>query len=53
MNCTVECNPLLGPAAFDAAEKILAGETVDKRIITKDLLFDEKNAAEALPSRQY
>lgn len=53
LNCTVECNPLLGPGAFDAAEKLLAGQTVEKRIISKDELFDEKNAAEALPKRQY
>ena len=24
LNCTVECNPLLGPAAFDTVEKLLA-----------------------------
>jgi simple sugar transport system substrate-binding protein len=53
MNCTVECNPLLGPGAFDAAEKLLAGQTVEKRIVSKDELFDEKNAAAALPNRQY
>jgi simple sugar transport system substrate-binding protein len=53
MNCTTECNPLLGPAAFDAAEKILAGETMPKQVITKDEQFDEKTAAAALPNRQY
>ncbi|MGV3614719.1 MAG: ABC transporter substrate-binding protein [Fimbriimonas sp.] len=53
LNCTVECNPLLGGPAFDAAEKLLAGEKVEKRIVSKDELFDEKNAAAALPKRQY
>jgi simple sugar transport system substrate-binding protein len=53
LNCTVECNPLLGGPAFDAAEKLLAGQTVEKRIVSKDELFDEKNAAEALPKRAY
>ena len=53
MNCTVECNPLLGPAAFDAAEKLLAGEAVEKHIISEDNLFDEKSAAAALPDRKY
>jgi simple sugar transport system substrate-binding protein len=53
MNATVECNPLLGPSAFDAAEKLLAGKTVEKKIITKDNLFDQTTAAKALPDRKY
>lgn len=53
LNCSVECNPLLGPSAFDAAEKILAGGTVEKRIISKEEVFDETNAAKALPNRKY
>lgn len=52
-NCTVECNPLLGPAAFDAVEKAVAGEELEKKIIVEDELFDQSNAAEALPDRQY
>ncbi len=27
LNATVECNPLLGPAAFDAVEAVIAGKT--------------------------
>ncbi len=53
LNCTVECNPLLGPAAFDAVEKILAGETLPKKTIVKDQLFDQSNAAEAIQTRKY
>ncbi len=32
LNCTVECNPLIGPQVFDAVEKYLAGEELPKRI---------------------
>jgi ABC-type sugar transport system substrate-binding protein len=53
LNCTVECNPLLGPAAFDTVEKILAGQTVPKFIKNTDRLFDQSNAAKELPGRQY
>jgi ABC-type sugar transport system substrate-binding protein len=53
LNCTVECNPMFGPPAFDLIEKILAGETVDKKIYNKDQLFDESNAAASVASRQY
>ncbi|HSI74172.1 MAG TPA: ABC transporter substrate-binding protein [Fimbriimonas sp.] len=53
MNCTVECNPLLGPSAFDVAEKLRKGEKVDHRIITKDNLYDESTATAELPNRKY
>jgi ABC-type sugar transport system substrate-binding protein len=53
LNCTVECNPLLGPAAFDAIDALHAGKTVPKKTIVQDGLFDSSNAKEALPSRKY
>jgi simple sugar transport system substrate-binding protein len=53
LNCTVECNPLLGPAAFDAVQKTLAGETLPKKTIIKDRVFDQTTAKETLPSRLY
>jgi ABC-type sugar transport system substrate-binding protein len=53
LNATVECNPLLGPAAFDAIEKTLAGETLEKKTVVADRLFDQSNAAEELPNRKY
>lgn len=52
-NCTVECNPLLGPAAFDAVAKAVAGEELPKKTIVEDALFDETNAAQAAPERKY
>jgi simple sugar transport system substrate-binding protein len=53
LNCTVECNPLLGPMAFDAIAKALKGETLPKNLVQEDRLFDETNAAAELPNRKY
>ena len=53
LNCTVECNPLLGPAAFDAVEAVLAGKPVAKKVIVKDQVFDQSVAAQVIASRQY
>ncbi|MBX3322380.1 MAG: ABC transporter substrate-binding protein [Phycisphaeraceae bacterium] len=53
LNCTVECNPLLGPAAFDAIERVRAGETLPKWIKVVDQVFDRSVAADVIDSRQY
>lgn len=53
LNCSVECNPLLGPFLFDAVEAVKAGKELPKRTVVTDLLFDSTNAAEALPNRKY
>jgi len=53
LNCSVECNPLLGPAAFDAVEAIRAGKPVPKKTIVKDELFDQSNARDVIASRKY
>ena len=53
LNCTVECNPLLGPMAFDAVEQVLAGKTLPKHIVVADRIFDQSNAADELAKRQY
>lgn len=53
LNCTVECNPLLGPAAFDAVEKALAGQTLPKKTVVQDNVFDQASAREVMPTRQY
>jgi simple sugar transport system substrate-binding protein/ribose transport system substrate-binding protein len=44
---------LLGPAAFDAVAKILAGETLATKTVVKDELFEQAVAKEVLPTRQY
>lgn len=53
LNCTVECNPLLGPAAFDAVEAAVAGETLPKWIVVEDRVYDQTTAADVIDSRQY
>ena len=53
MNCSVECNPLLGPFLFDAVDAVLAGKKLPKRTVIKDSMFTVDNAAEVLPDRKY
>ncbi len=53
LNCTVECNPLLGPLAFDAVEKAVAGETLPKWTVVEDRVYDQSVAAEVIDSRKY
>ncbi|MCL6591426.1 MAG: ABC transporter substrate-binding protein [Firmicutes bacterium] len=55
LNCTVECNPLLGPQFFDAVEAIMAGKahTLPKEIITKESVFPMEVAKDVLPTRKY
>jgi ABC-type sugar transport system substrate-binding protein len=53
LNCTVECNPLMGPLAFDAIEKVGKGETLPKKTIVQDKAFDQSVAKDVISSRQY
>lgn len=53
LNCSVECSPLLGPAAFDAVERAMAGEKLDKKTIVKDEVFDQSVAGDVIDSRKY
>jgi len=53
INFIVECSPLLGPQLVEIAEKVAAGEKVEKRIVTEETTFTQEQAIEALPDRQY
>jgi simple sugar transport system substrate-binding protein len=53
LNCSVECNPLLGPPLFDAIEKVMAKQELPKRTVMEDGIYDETTAAAALPNRKY
>lgn len=53
LNCTVECNPLLGPLAFDAVEKALKGGALPKRTVVPDRVFDQATAKDIIATRQY
>jgi len=53
INYIVECNPLLGPQLMDLAKKVVAGEDVPQRVVTKETAFDQEQAKAALPDRKY
>jgi len=53
LNCTVECNPMIGAQLFDIIKKVAAGQPVPKRIAVEEGVFDQSTAAAALPTRKY
>jgi simple sugar transport system substrate-binding protein len=53
LNCTVECNPLIGPQLFDLAAAAAAGKTLPHRVPVQEGVYDQAQAAAALPTRQY
>ena len=53
LNCTVECNPLIGPQLFDAVEAVLAKKELPRRIVVQEGVFDQSKAAADLPNRKY
>lgn len=54
LNCSVECNPLLGPQLFDVLEKLRKGESVPRRIETAEGVFDQSQVtADVLKARKY
>ncbi len=53
MNASIECNPLLGPQALQAVKDLRAGKKLPARIWTIEGVYDQTNAAAALPTRQY
>ena len=53
LNCTVECNPLIGPQLFDAVEAVMAGKTLPKRTVIQEGVFVQSQAKELLKTRKY
>ena len=53
LNCTVECNPIIGESIMDLAAKAHKGETLPKRVSPEESVYDSTNAAAALPGRKY
>ena len=53
LNCTVECNPLIGPQLFDAVEAIMAKKSLPKRVQMEEGVFVQEQAAAELPKRKY
>lgn len=53
-NCSVECNPLLGPQLMDLVKKVVSGDkNIPKRILSDESIYPADKAAAALPNRQY
>jgi ABC-type sugar transport system substrate-binding protein len=52
-NYVVECNPLLGDIVAKTVKDVVAGKSVDKLTLAKDLAFDQEAAKKALPTRKY
>lgn len=53
LNCTVECNPQIGPQLFDAVQAILDKKQLPKRIQVNEGVFEQSQAAAELPNRKY
>ena len=53
LNCTVECNPLLGPQLFDAVESVKSGKQLPKRIVMDEKVYEQKDAAAVIKDRKY
>ena len=53
LNCTVECNPLIGPQLFDAVESIMAKKQLPKRTTVEEGVYEQSQAAAELPKRKY
>jgi len=53
LNCTVECNPQIGPQLFDAVQAIVANKPLPKRTVVQEGVFDQSQAAAELPNRKY
>jgi ABC-type sugar transport system substrate-binding protein len=53
INFIAECSPLLGPQLMDLVKKVVAGQPVPHRIVTKETTFTRAQAKAALPTRKY
>ncbi len=53
LNVTVECSPLLGPQLMAAVKDVVAGKTIEKRIVTEESVFPRQVAAQEFPKRKY
>ena len=53
LNCTVECNPLLGPQLMQAVKSLMAGRQLPIRIITSEVVFPAETARQDHLNRKY
>lgn len=53
LNCTVECNPLLGPQLMQAVKSLMSGRQLPIRIITSEGVFPAETARQDYRNRRY
>lgn len=53
LNCSVECNPLLGQPLMKAIRDLVAGKEMPLRIITEEKVYDHTVEAEEIRNRAY
>ena len=53
LNCTVECNPLLGPQLMKAVRDYMDGKDLPLRIITDEKVFPASSAKKDMAGRKY
>ena len=53
LNCTVECNPLLGPQLMKAIQDYMAGTDLPIRMITSEGVYTAENARRDMKGREY
>lgn len=53
LNCTVECNPLLGDQLMKAVKDYMAGKELPTRMITDERVFPAEVARRVLSTRRY
>jgi simple sugar transport system substrate-binding protein len=53
LNCTVECNPLLGPMLMQTVKNIIDGVPIPKWITTEEGIFSQETAQRDIIGRKY
>ncbi|CUH96306.1 hypothetical protein P22_2396 [Propionispora sp. 2/2-37] len=53
LNCTVECNPLLGPELMKAAKDRVSGKQLPIKIIAAESIFPQEVASQEYKKRKY
>ena len=53
LNCSVECNPLLGPQLMKAVNDFVAGKELPMRIVTSEKVFPASVARAEISARKY
>jgi simple sugar transport system substrate-binding protein len=53
LNCTVECNPLLGPQLMKAIQDYVNGKDLPTRMITSEGVFPAATARRDMVGRDY